>query len=92
MRTCQPGLSCARPPTCTTHPLTRPPAMLACAAAEHKCPPNQPIPEVIRAGGQFPMGMPGYVSRLCSLDTCCLQSGVACGAMQLSGLLLTATQ
>lgn len=88
----QPASSGARPPTRTTHLPTRPHAMLACAAAEHKCPPNQPIPEVIRVGGQFPMGMPGYVSMLCSLDSCCLQSDVACGTMQLPGLLLAATQ
>lgn len=39
---------------------------LALLPAEHKCRPGSPIPEVIRAGGQFPMGMPGYVSWLAS--------------------------
>ncbi|KAI7843421.1 hypothetical protein COHA_002899 [Chlorella ohadii] len=42
-------------------PRTNPPFHYSVRITEHKCPPNQPIPEVIRAGGQFPMGMPGYV-------------------------------
>ncbi len=53
--------------------LISPPAhQSSCLApiAEHKCPPNQPIPEVIRAGGQFPMGMPGYVSFLPAVALC----------------------
>ncbi|PRW34017.1 hypothetical protein C2E21_7234 [Chlorella sorokiniana] len=42
-------------------PRTNPPFHYSVRITEHKCQPNQPIPEVIRGGGQFPMGMPGYV-------------------------------